>query len=90
MDEDRVSKVIRYTGDFAVPTIYFEPDDDTVALYHFDEADGTVVKDASKNGNHGNLINAAVLVPADTPIVPPTAVHAAGKLAITWGKMKSE
>jgi len=90
-DEVRISKVVRYTADFAVPTKPFEPDDDTVALYHFDEADGTVVKDASKNGNHGNLVKDAVLVPADTPIeYPVTAVQAAGKLAITWGEMKSE
>jgi hypothetical protein len=90
-DEVRISKVVRYTADFAVPTKPFEPDNDTVALYHFDEADGTVVKDASKNGNHGNLMKDAVLVPADTPIeYPVTAVQAAGKLAITWGKMKSE
>lgn len=91
IDEVRISKVVRYTADFAVPTKPFEPDDGTVALYHFDEADGTVVKDASKNGNHGNLVKDTVLVPADTPIeVPVTAVQAAGKLAITWGKMKSE
>jgi hypothetical protein len=96
IDEVRVSSVVRYTGDFDVPTQYFKPDDDTVALYHFDEAHETVVEDASKNGNHGNLMKDAVLVPADTPIVPadtpiePGAVQAAGKLAITWGKMKSE
>jgi hypothetical protein len=90
IDEVRISSVVRYTGDFDVPTQYFRPDDDTVALYHFDEAHETVVEDASPNGNHGNLVNAAVLVPADTPIAPCTAVQAAGKLAMTWGKMKSE
>jgi hypothetical protein len=88
IDEVRVSKVVRYTeAGFDVPTAPFEPDGDTVALYHFDEADGTGIKDASENRNDGNLINDAVLVPADTPIA---AVDAAGKLAITWGKMKSE
>jgi hypothetical protein len=86
-DEVRISKVVRYTGDFDVPDSAFEPDADTVALYHFDEATGTEVRDFSPNGNNGNLINDAVLVPADTPIA---AVDAAGKLAITWGKMKSE
>jgi len=87
IDEVRISNVIRYTGDFDVPSVPFVPDNDTVALYHFDVADGSVVEDASTNANHGNLINDAVLVPADTPF---TAVDAAGKLAITWGKMKSE
>jgi hypothetical protein len=91
IDEVRVSNVVRYTGDFELSTTPFEADDDTFALYHFDEAEGGVVKDASTNGNHGNLVNDAVLVPADTPLeYPVTAVHAAGKLALTWGKMKSD
>jgi hypothetical protein len=91
IDEVRISSVVRYTGDFDIPTAPFEPDGDTVALYHFDETDGTAVQDFSPNGNNGNLVNAAVLVPADTPLeYPVTAVRAAGKLAITWGKMKSE
>ncbi|MBC8235683.1 LamG domain-containing protein [bacterium] len=84
IDEVRISKVVRYTeAGFDVPTTAFESDDDTVALYHFDDT----VKDSSNYGNHGSLVNDAVLVPADTPIA---AVDAAGKLAITWGKMKSE
>jgi hypothetical protein len=92
IDEVRISKVVRYTGDFDVPTKPFEPDDDTVALYHFDVVDAAgVIEDASENGNHGNLVKDAVLVPADTPIeYTVTAVSAAGKLAITWGKMKAE
>ena len=32
----------------------FEPDSNTVALYHFDEVSGNFVADASGNGNHGN------------------------------------
>jgi Concanavalin A-like lectin/glucanases superfamily len=39
IDEVRISKVLRYTeAGFTVPTKAFEPDADTVALYHFDEA----------------------------------------------------
>jgi hypothetical protein len=93
IDEVRVSKVVRYTeAGFDVPTAPFESDGDTVALYHFDTETAGVVKDASENGNDGNLVKDAVLVPADTPIegVPVTSVRPAGKLAITWSKMKSE
>lgn len=75
IDEVRISKVIRYSEDgFALPTKAFTPDADTVALYHFDEATGSVVKDASSFGNHGTLIMNAVLVPANTPITPTPAV----------------
>lgn len=39
IDEVRISKVIRYTeAGYTVPGKAFEPDADTVALYHFDEA----------------------------------------------------
>jgi hypothetical protein len=39
IDEVRISKVIRYTeAGYPVPGKAFEPDADTVALYHFDEA----------------------------------------------------
>ncbi len=37
VDEVRLSKVIRYTSDFTLPTGPFVPDANTVALYHFDE-----------------------------------------------------
>jgi hypothetical protein len=39
IDEIRISKVLRYTeAGYTVPAKAFEPDADTVALYHFDEA----------------------------------------------------
>jgi hypothetical protein len=70
IDEIRISKVIRYTeAGYAVPTSAFTPDQGTVALYHFDEAAGGVVKDASSLANHGMLISNAVLVPANTPFI---------------------
>ncbi len=63
IDEVRISKVVRYTEDgFEVPRSAFIADDDTVALYHFDESINGVVRDASGRGNDGMLINDAVLV----------------------------
>jgi PKD repeat protein len=46
LDEVRVSDAVRYRGSFAVPG-RFEPDGNTVALYHFDEGAGDRVLDTS-------------------------------------------
>jgi hypothetical protein len=84
VDEVRISKVIRYTeAGFALPSKAFTPDADTVALYHFDEAIGGVVKDASSFGNHGTLLMNAKLVPANTPITSAPPVEPAGKPTIS-------
>ena len=57
---------MRYTEDgFEVPAAAFAPDEDTVALYHFDESINGVVRDASGRANDGMLINDAVLVEDD-------------------------
>lgn len=48
LDEVRLSSIVRYTGsDFPVPGAPFLLDDDTLALYHFDEGSGDVVTDAT-------------------------------------------
>lgn len=56
IDEVRISKFVRYTAAFTPPTQPFTPDDDTVALYHFDGAPGACtgqVNDSSNDSNHG-------------------------------------
>jgi hypothetical protein len=57
MNEVRISKVARYDTDFT-PAKRFEPDGDTIALYHFDEGEGAVLKDTSGNGHHGEIVGA--------------------------------
>ncbi|MBT6157241.1 MAG: SUMF1/EgtB/PvdO family nonheme iron enzyme, partial [Planctomycetaceae bacterium] len=57
IDEVRISSVARYSDDFT-PAVRFAPDEQTVALYHFDEGVGDVVKDASGNGHHGTIVGA--------------------------------
>lgn len=47
VDELRVSKVRRYVATFAPPPVPFVSDEETVALYHFDEAAGTDLGDTS-------------------------------------------
>lgn len=47
VDEVRLSRRLRYTGAFSVPTQPFVSDADTVAPYHLDEGTGDVVGDAS-------------------------------------------
>ncbi len=86
VDEVRVSKVVRYKGKYDVQQRAFEPDDDTVALYHFDEEVGGKIKDFSKSGVDGKLVGKAKLVPSNAPTVLP--VEARGKLATVWGRLK--
>jgi hypothetical protein len=57
IDELRLSKVARYSADFTPPT-RFEPDKDTLALYHFDEGQGDILTDSSGNHHHGKIVNA--------------------------------
>ena len=75
MNEVRISKVARYDKDFT-PAKRFEPDKDTLALYHFDEGDGDVLKDSSGNGHHGKIVGAKWVKADGSPIdskknVPP-------------------
>ena len=58
LDEIRISKVARYTKDFT-PQPRFEPDADTLALYHCDEGSGDKLVDSSGNGRHGKVLAAS-------------------------------
>jgi hypothetical protein len=49
LDEIRVSSVRRYVAPFSRPTSPFAVDEDTVALYHFDEGHGNRIGDSSEN-----------------------------------------
>ena len=55
--ELRISKTVRYTKSFT-PAKRHDPDQDTLALYHFDEGDGTTLKDSSGNNLHGKIVGA--------------------------------
>src|SRR5437764_6610313 len=63
----RISKVARYDKDFT-PAKRFEPDADTLALYHFDEGSGDVLKDSSGNNHHGKIVG-ALWVRADSSLI---------------------
>ena len=52
IDEVRISSTQRYADPY-VPPERLATDEHTVALYHFDEGQGTVLKDSSGNGHHG-------------------------------------
>jgi hypothetical protein len=47
LDEFRLSDIIRYTSDFTPSTQPYETDQNTLALYHFNEGSGTVLMDFS-------------------------------------------
>ena len=79
MDEWRISKVARYDNDFSPPARY-EPDADTVALFHFDDGDGDRLRDSSGNNHHGEITDATWVkvngvasgLPANGPVVRET------------------
>src|SRR5437868_14560991 len=48
----------------------FEPDADTLALYHCDEGEGDVLKDSSGNGHHGKIVGAKWVVQWPDKTVP--------------------
>lgn len=56
IDEMRISASERYTSDYTPAVAPFTTDADTRALWHFDENTGTVLDDASANGNDGAVI----------------------------------
>ena len=68
MNEVRISKLARYDTDFT-PVRRWEPDTDTLALYHFDKGEGIVLKDSSGNGQHGEIVG-ATWVKADGSLLP--------------------
>ncbi|WP_417850879.1 LamG-like jellyroll fold domain-containing protein [Thalassoglobus sp.] len=53
----RFSTKARYEKDFD-PKTRFATDKDTLALYHFDEGTGDILKDSSGNGHDGKIIGA--------------------------------
>lgn len=57
LDEVRLSSIPRYADDFT-PADRFEPDEDTLALYHFDEGRGDVLRDGSGNVHDGKIVGA--------------------------------
>ena len=55
IDELRISYTARYTGDYQ-PLERLKGDEHTLALYHFDEGQGSKVLDASGNEHHGTIV----------------------------------
>jgi Leucine-rich repeat (LRR) protein len=58
IDEVRISRTARYSADYE-PQPRLLVDAETLALYHFDEGTGEVLRDASGNGHDGKVVGAA-------------------------------
>ncbi|HUQ71135.1 MAG TPA: family 16 glycoside hydrolase, partial [Planctomycetaceae bacterium] len=81
IDEVRISNVARYTENFT-PAERFEPDEHTLALYHFDDGAGDVLTDSSGNGRHGKIIGAKwVRVDVQLRASEPTKENGLGQAA---------
>ncbi|MCA9120823.1 MAG: SUMF1/EgtB/PvdO family nonheme iron enzyme [Planctomycetaceae bacterium] len=72
IDEVRLSDAARYSDSFT-PAAHFEADEHTLALYHFDEGTGDVLKDSSANGHHGRIVGATWVKVGDA--IPHTTAH---------------
>ncbi len=55
--EIRISTIARYETDFT-PAMKFTADEHTLALYHADEGNGSVLQDSSGNDRHGTILGA--------------------------------
>jgi hypothetical protein len=64
VDEVRVSKVARYSGDSFTPQRRFQPDSDTLLLLHMDGELGPWIPDSSGRGVHPTRGGTPKLVPA--------------------------
>ena len=73
LDEVRFSKVARYKTDYS-PVARLTTDTDTLALYHFDEGTGEVLKDSSGSDHHGKIVGAK-WVKADVAAVSHVSPH---------------
>jgi hypothetical protein len=65
LDEVHISNVVRYAGDFSVPTAPFTADANTLGLWHLDEGSGQIATDVSASANSGTLGNSGNVDGAD-------------------------
>jgi hypothetical protein len=90
IDEVRLSKGLRYKGDYDVPRFNFRDDKDTLAIYHFDE-----IVNVDQIENYAQLAanpcpdltleGAVELVEPGAPL----SVEPHDKLTTVWGRLKA-
>ena len=90
IDEVRISSTACYTKDFT-PAERLDVDEHTLALYHFDDAEGTMLTDASGNGHHGTIHGATWVrvddelnVIDDEPLATPADPYARDRAVAQW------
>ncbi|CEF49050.1 unnamed protein product [uncultured bacterium] len=88
LSEVRVSRIARYDQNF-VPQPRFEPDADTLALYHMDDGAGDKLTDSSGHGHHGKIVNAWWVKADGSTIAPPNqyALQFDGKAEVFVGNV---
>lgn len=65
IDEVRLSKGVRYSGESFAPARRFTADGETLLLLHLDRIAGDQTPDTSGHGHHARLAGAAYLAPVD-------------------------
>jgi len=66
VDEVRISRGLRYLNEFDVTAEPLVVDDNTIALWHFGDDEGQVVKDAT--GNHDGVLGTSAATRPDDPV----------------------
>lgn len=88
IDELRISGKPRYSANFTSPSRHTS-DPETLALYHFDEGQGSVARDSSRHGRHGVIVGAKRVMADGSPI-PEAAATAADNFALEFNDGKDE
>lgn len=69
LSEIRISNIVRYVSGFKSPPAY-DVDSYTIAYWPCNEKQGSVLHDLSKNGNHGEIINAEFISKKERSFIP--------------------
>jgi hypothetical protein len=84
MHEARISSVDRSRDNRLEVADVLQDDEHTLALYHFDEGQGTVLTDSSGNGHHGTIEGAVWVRSAQISPPPPAIVVASTAQPGNW------
>jgi serine/threonine protein kinase/formylglycine-generating enzyme required for sulfatase activity len=79
--EIRISKVARYHEEPFTPSRRFKPDEHTLALFHCDEGQGDLLRDASGNGHDSKIVGAKWVRAESQPGNQPASRNVANSVA---------
>ncbi len=79
----RISRGARYDRDYSIAEPW-QSDESTIAVYHFDEGQGDVLKDSSGNDHHGRIVGAKWVQGNGVSASPPNAEPVVNSDKVRW------